>query len=192
MSQLLAPLLWSVVPGQVTQALLPPLSAALPRLLPPAPPNTPQYQRNYRHVITALTLSWLLYAFLNHKPEQDWYDLLRVLPTSTDDELRKAFRTLSRTYHPDRQPNPAAAAAASEHFILLRRAYETLTTPARRFAYDRFGPVSAKWLAQDDKASIKQLMWAGAQSSLGFYVTSGLFMLLLALSGRAQGGYVSV
>ena len=64
----------------------------------------------------------------------DHYQLLRLTPTATAQDLRQAFRTLSKLYHPDTTLLPAAQ--AEEQFRLLQRAYLTLNDPERRRAYD--------------------------------------------------------
>jgi len=62
----------------------------------------------------------------------DYYSVLNVTPTATPLEIRRAFRELARRLHPD--VNPAADAA--ERFAAIARAYDTLSDPERRRAYD--------------------------------------------------------
>jgi DnaJ domain len=63
-----------------------------------------------------------------------YYQLLQIGPEATAQELRSAFRTLSKRYHPDTTELPEQE--ARESFRLLQQAYVTLSDPERRRAYD--------------------------------------------------------
>ena len=71
-------------------------------------------------------------AFLAEAPGKSLYDLLGVPHTSTIAELKKAYRKLCLWCHPDKTPHPRAADA----FLLVCSAFELLSDPARRKAYD--------------------------------------------------------
>lgn len=62
------------------------------------------------------------------------YELLRVAPTASRQELRQAFRVLSKRYHPDTTELPAAE--AEQAFRQLRQAYIVLSDPIARQRYD--------------------------------------------------------
>lgn len=62
------------------------------------------------------------------------YALLQVAETASPQELRRAFRSLSKLYHPDTTLLPAAEAAAL--FQLLQQAYAVLSDPELRRRYD--------------------------------------------------------
>ncbi len=66
----------------------------------------------------------------------DCYEVLGVARTATEDELKKAYRKLALKYHPDRNHGDKAA---EEKFKELSEAYEILSDPEKRAAYDRFG-----------------------------------------------------
>ena len=62
------------------------------------------------------------------------YELLRVAPNASREELRQAFRALSKRYHPDTTELPAAEAERA--FLQLRQAYAVLSDPVARQRYD--------------------------------------------------------
>ena len=64
---------------------------------------------------------------------KDPYRLLDVARAATDDDIRKAYRRLARKHHPDANPDDPHA---EERFKEIQQAYETLSNPKRRRAYD--------------------------------------------------------
>ncbi len=67
---------------------------------------------------------------------RDYYEVLGVARTATDKEIKKSYRKLARKYHPDVNPDNAAA---EEHFKALSEAYEVLSDPDKRQRYDQLG-----------------------------------------------------
>jgi hypothetical protein len=65
--------------------------------------------------------------------QQTHYDTLKVSRDAPIEVIRAAYRVLSLKYHPDRQP---ADSAAADTMGLLNKAYEVLSDPERRLAYD--------------------------------------------------------
>lgn len=68
------------------------------------------------------------------KPAPTYYDLLSLHPSASPQEIRRAYRELSKRYHPDTTTLPTAL--ATDKFQQLNEAYATLSSPERRFAYD--------------------------------------------------------
>ena len=67
--------------------------------------------------------------------EQDYYELLGVARDASHAEIKRAFRRLARELHPDVNEEPDA----DRRFRAVAEAYEVLSDPERRRAYDRFG-----------------------------------------------------
>ncbi|MBD0334968.1 MAG: J domain-containing protein [Cyanobacteria bacterium Co-bin13] len=63
------------------------------------------------------------------------YQRLGIKPTASAQQIRRAYRDLSKLYHPDTTDLPATV--ATEKFQLLNEAYATLSSPERRWAYDQ-------------------------------------------------------
>ncbi|MGL5686898.1 MAG: DnaJ domain-containing protein, partial [Vagococcus fluvialis] len=70
--------------------------------------------------------------------KRDYYEVLGVAKTATDDELKKAYRKLSKKYHPDINKEPDA----EDKFKEITEAFEVLSDSQKRAAYDQYGHAS--------------------------------------------------
>ena len=68
--------------------------------------------------------------------KRDYYEVLGVERGAGEDALKKSYRRLAMKYHPDRNPDDAAA---EERFKEAKEAYEVLADPDKRATYDQFG-----------------------------------------------------
>lgn len=78
--------------------------------------------------------------------KRDYYEVLGVSRTATDTEIKRAYRTMARKYHPDINKEPDA----EDTFKEVNEAYEVLSDADRRAAYDRFGHAGANGMGGGD------------------------------------------
>ena len=69
----------------------------------------------------------------------EYYDRLGVSKNASQDEIKKAYRKLSKKYHPDINKE----ADAEQKYKDVQEAYETLSDEQKRAAYDQYGPAGA-------------------------------------------------
>ena len=72
--------------------------------------------------------------------KQDYYEVLRVPRSASNEEIKKAFRKLALQYHPDRNRDPGAEGKFKE----INEAYQVLSDPEKRSSYDRYGSVATE------------------------------------------------
>ncbi|MCS7062691.1 MAG: molecular chaperone DnaJ [Methylacidiphilales bacterium] len=103
--------------------------------------------------------------------EEDYYQLLEVPRNASTEEIKKAYRRLAIKYHPDKNPGNKAA---EEKFKKITAAYEVLSDPEKRAAYDRFGHAA--------------FSGAGSGGSGGFSGFHDPFEIFREVFGSAAGG----
>jgi len=74
---------------------------------------------------------------VSKKPEKrDYYEVLGLNRNATPDDIKKAFRSLAKKYHPDLHPNDKEA---EEKFKEINEANDVLSNPSKKERYDQFG-----------------------------------------------------
>jgi molecular chaperone DnaJ len=68
--------------------------------------------------------------------KRDFYEILGVARNASDDEIKKSYRKMAMKYHPDRNPD---SKEAEGKFKEAKEAYEMLSDPQKRAAYDQYG-----------------------------------------------------
>ena len=71
--------------------------------------------------------------------DHDLYATLGVPPSASEDDIKRAFRRLSRTYHPDRRLDTEEKQAAEPHWLKISAAYDVLANDRKRMVYDELG-----------------------------------------------------
>ncbi|CAD8085824.1 unnamed protein product [Paramecium primaurelia] len=71
------------------------------------------------------------FSFLKFNPNKNYYQTLNLTNRATQDEIKSAFYTLAKLYHPDKNPN------SIDQFKAINEAYEVLKNPATKKDYDQ-------------------------------------------------------
>jgi len=128
--------------------------------------------------------------------ERDYYTVLGVARTASQDDIKKAYRRLARQLHPDLHTG-SRKAQMEEKFKELNQAYEVLSDPEIRKKYDRYG---SNWKeseaferAQQEAAARARAQWGTApeftqQEGQDFSDAGDFFDMFFSKRGRSGGG----
>jgi len=108
--------------------------------------------------------------------KRDFYEVLGVVKNASDDEIKKAYRKLAMKHHPDRNQGDKAKEAEAK-FKEVKEAYEMLSDPQKRAAYDQHG-----------HAGVDPNMRGGAEGFGGFGESFGDIFGDIFGGGRGGGG----
>lgn len=113
----------------------------------------------------------------------DYYKLLGIDKTATQDDIKKAYRKLARKYHPDVNPNDKEA---ERKFKEINEAHEVLSNPENRKKYDKYGK---DWMrAEEFERAQKQQQYHSAQQeqSTGDFSESDYSDFFESMFGRGR------
>lgn len=92
--------------------------------------------------------------------KRDYYEVLGVGRTASQDEIKRAYRAGAKKYHPDRNPNDPAA---EEKFKEVQQAYRVLGDPKKRAEYDQFGEAGVGRWSTDPRGQ-RVYQWGGGSA----------------------------
>ncbi|KAI8633698.1 membrane associated DnaJ chaperone-like protein [Xylariaceae sp. FL1651] len=167
---------------------------------PRPPPNSPRWQLHRRRIHTLVITLYLLYTIY----EADWelrragtfYGDLGVSFEASERDIKSRFRRLAALHHPDKISHASssgngfesstASGGAGDFFIHLKTASDVLTDPARRFAYERFGPDITGWR---NCVTLRDYVWRGLQTQvIPHYGIAAAGLYILGLLGYLEFG----
>ncbi|KAI3758586.1 hypothetical protein L6452_06153 [Arctium lappa] len=118
----------------------------------------------------------------------DYYSILNVARTATDDDLKKAYRKLAMKWHPDKNPNNKKEAEAK--FIQISEAYEILSDPQKRSLYDQHGEEGLTEMPKRDANSKNGFSSQSAEDIFAeFFGSSPFEFETSGAGGRTFSGY---
>ena len=118
----------------------------------------------------------------------DFYTVLGVTPSSSEREIKAKFRRLAARFHPDKiRDSEASAAAPDSVFLHLKLAQDTILDPAKKFAYDRFGPVIVQ-VNHPGLKTIRDYVYAGLRAKAPEYAGNALLLVVLNYVWLPQWG----
>ncbi|MEM7342908.1 MAG: J domain-containing protein [Chloroflexota bacterium] len=110
---------------------------------------------------------------------ENYYKILGVDPKASSDQIKKRFRFLANAYHPDKFTSETHKANAEEEFKAINQAYQILSVPAKRSAYDRQLGLSSTTTSSDTNGSTKKGndIYAMGQS----FIRTVIFSIILSI-----------
>ncbi len=117
----------------------------------------------------------------------DFYTVLGVGPASSEREIKAKFRRLAARFHPDKIRDSETSTAVDEVFLHLKLAHDTILDPAKKFAYDRFGPVIVQ-VNHPSLKTIRDYVYAGLRAKAPEYAGNAVLLVILNYLWLPQWG----
>ncbi|ETS82091.1 hypothetical protein PFICI_07093 [Pestalotiopsis fici W106-1] len=191
-NNLLSLLGWSFLPNLATSWIQSIYYSVTIRAGDPKPaPNSPRFNEHRRRIHILVVSAYLLYTLYETDHEltraSNFYADLGVPFGASERDIKSRFRRLAALHHPDKAgaSSTADGGDGGEVFMHLKTASDTLTDPARRFAYERFGPDVIGWR---HCVTIRDYVLRGCQVLLPYYAVAAAVMYGLGLFGYLEWG----
>jgi len=154
---------------------------------PKPQPGSPRYIKHRRRIHIIVVSAYLLYTIYEADWEirraSDFYQDLGITHSSTEREIKSRFRRLAAIHHPDKVSS--SSPSSEGYFVHLKLAQDTLLNPAKRFAYERFGPVVVEW---QHCSTIRDYLIKGLYQILPYYFGAAVVMYILGFMGYLEWG----
>ena len=111
--------------------------------------------------------------------KRDYYEILNVPKTASNDEIKSTYRKLALKYHPDRNKSPEA----EEKFKEISEAYAVLSDQEKRKRYDTFGHVGAEEVFRGSEDNFAEIF-----KDMGFGGVGDIFEQIFGRMGGGGGG----
>jgi hypothetical protein len=183
---------WAFLPGLATNWLHSFYYGVTIRAGEPHPqPGTPLFQKHRRNIFTLVIAAYLLFTVYQTdwqiQRDGDFYNLLNVPFDADEKAISRNLRRQLALAHPDKVP-AGQREQAEQLFIQVKVAYDTLSDPVKRFAYERFGPDMLQWKTCK---TLQDYVWQGAQNSCVTLLSTLVVILIAQTFGQmSYGKYV--
>ncbi|ESZ94449.1 hypothetical protein SBOR_5167 [Sclerotinia borealis F-4128] len=179
---------WTFLPNLVTGWVQTIWYGLTIRVGDPKPqPGSPKWILHRRRINILVISAYLIYTIYEAdwtvRGASDFYQDLGVSHSATEREIKSKFRRLAAIHHPDKVTS--SSPSSEGYFVHLKLAQDTLLNPAKRFAYERFGPDMVGW---QHCSTIRDYLVHGLQTIGPYYGAAGVFMYVLGLLGYLDWG----
>lgn len=187
MSNLLSLIGWTFLPNLVTGWVQTIYYGITIRAGDPKPrPGSPRFAEHRRRIHIFVVSLYLLYTIYeaDHdlRRQGSFYSDLSLPLDASERDIKTRFRRLAAVHHPDKAAGQDAE-SVNAYFVHLKTASDTLLDPARRFAYERFGPDVVSWASQGRCVTVRDFVARGAQLLVPYYGVAAAVMYALGLFG---------
>ncbi|KAI0134414.1 hypothetical protein BJ170DRAFT_198618 [Xylariales sp. AK1849] len=181
---------WSFLPNLATSWIQSIFYSLTIRAGDPKPaPNTPRFLEHRRRIHILVVSLYLLYTLYEADYElsrsSNFYADLGVPFSASERDVKSRFRRVAALHHPDKVAPNSGAGDNGELYMHLKTASDVLVDPAKRFAYERFGPEIVGW---KHCSSIRDYVLRGCQDLVPYYGVAAAVMYLLGLLGYLEWG----